>query len=454
MDTITVPHNFTPRGYQLEVFRAMDGIEGKPETKVKRALLRWHRRAGKDKCCWCYLVKEAAQFSGNYFYIFPTKEMARRAVWENIDSSGFKLLDHIPKELVSRKSNQEMLIELTNGSTIRLIGLDKDPDSIRGVACKGAVFSEFAFSDPEAYKTMIPALRESQGWVIFNSTPNGRNHFYNMWEANKSSPRWFTSHIQTYWPKAEGYTGLIPEDQFPFIMEEEQLTKEDVEREYGCSFSTGMKGSFYVDQIDMAHSTGRIGEYAYDNTLPVDTFWDLGVDDSTAVWFRQKKGNKLIFIDYLEDSGKELQYYINALQAKGYNYGTHYLPHDAHQRSLQTGNTTAEIFESLCKNFKVSEDVWVLDRASVQHGINAVRTRFSRYCFDASRCSEGITKLELYHRRFDKKRQVYLKEPVHDGNSHAADALRMEAISEDIMQDGFYSNNNIKVNWDFDSWDI
>lgn len=431
----------------------MDGVKGKKDSGKKRALLRWHRRAGKDKACWCYLIKEAAQVPGNYFYVFPTKTMARQALWENIDSSGFKLVNHVPKEFIKRLSNQEMLLEMINGSTIRVLGYDKDPDSIRGIACKGAVFSEFAFSDPDSYKNMIPALRESNGWVIFNSTPNGRNHFYDLYNNVKDSPRWFCSTLQTLWPQAKGYSGLIPEDQFEHIQKEEGLTQEDVEREYGVSFNSGMKGSFYADAIQMAMETGRIGDIVYDDLYKVDTFWDLGVDDSTAIWFRQKIGNKIIFVDYYEDAGKSLQHYVKVLERKGYNYGTHYLPHDSKQRSLQTGNTTANMFEDLCRNASISDDVWVLERLPVQDGINAVRSKFSRYHFDSSRCREGINKLELYHRRWDNKRQTFLKEPVHDGNSHAADAIRMEAISEDIRNDGFYRQNNIKVIHDYNIWD-
>lgn len=439
---ITIPYNFTPRNYQLDLFRAMDS--GK-----KRAILRWHRRAGKDKACWCYLIKEAARIAGNYFYVFPTKTMARQALWENIDSSGFKLLQHIPKEFIKRISNQEMLVELINGSTIRVLGYDKDPDSIRGIACKGAVFSEFAFSDPESYKTMIPALRESDGWTIFNSTPNGRNHFYDLWKSVENSPRWHVSMLQTVNPQLDSYSGLIPADKFQEIILEEGLTQEDVDREYGVSFNSGMKGAYYADCIERAYFQNRISGFPYEDMYKVDTFWDLGVDDSTAVWFRQRVGNKIIFIDYYEESGKDLQHYVKMLENKGYDYGTHYLPHDANHRSLQTGNTTAYIFEEMLKSRRIDGSVFILDRLPVQDGINAVRTRFSKYHFDAGKCQEGLSKVELYHRKYDKRKQSFLKEPVHDFCSHAADALRMEAISEDIRHDPFLNINKIQANFDY-----
>lgn len=449
---VQVPHNFSPRDYQLDLFMAMDGIKGKPGSNKKRAMLRWHRRAGKDKACFCYLIKEAAQTPGNYFYVFPTKTMARQALWENIDKDGFKLLDHIPSVVIKRKSNQEMLVELTNGSTIRILGYDKDPDSIRGIAARGAVFSEFAFTDPESYKNMIPALRESDGWVIFNSTPNGRNHFYEMWKNVLNSPRWYCSMLQTMYPDKPGYSGLVAKEDIPHIKEEEGLTTEDVEREYGVSFNSGMQGSFYAEQIEDAYNKGRVSEFAYDDNLKVDTFWDLGVDDSTAVWFRQKVGNKSVFIDYYEENNKDLKHYAKVLENKGYEYDTHFLPHDAQQRSLQTGFSTADMFEDILKNLNISGMVEVLPRLGVQDGIQAVRAKFSRYYFDAAKCLEGLKKLEMYHRRYDNKRKVFLKEPVHDANSHSADAMRMEAISEDIRADRVRRNEDIKVLSEYDLW--
>jgi len=446
---IQIPYNFTPRSYQLELFKALDGQQGKPETRKRRAILRWHRRAGKDKCCWCYLLKEAAQNPGNYFYIFPTKTMSRQALWENIDKDGFKLINHMPKEFISRLSNQEMLIETMTGSTIRVLGYDKDPDSIRGVACKGVVFSEFAFSDPESYKIMMPAIRESNGWAIFNSTPNGRNHFSDMWDNVYTSHNWFVSLLQTYWPTEEGYSGLINIDQMKQIQEEEGLSDEDVEREYGCSFNSGMKGSIYLDHIEKARNSGRVGNFPYDDSKPVDTFWDLG-RDGCAIWFRQKSGNAIFFIDYWEMEKGDVTEFVKELKNKGYEYKTHYVPHDADNKSIQTGNSTARILESTLRDYGLSDEVITLNKSPLQHGIDTTKKRFSRYHFDKENCRDALKHLDLYHKRFDKKRMVFIQEPVHDQNSHCADALRTEAMSEDIENDYFYRLNNIKVDWEFD----
>lgn len=451
-NVITIPYNFTPRPYQLEFFTAMDGIKGHPDSKKRRGLLRWHRRAGKDKACWCFLIKEAAQVPGNYFYVFPTKTMARQALWENIDSSGFKLLNHVPKEFIKRQSNQEMLMELSNGSTIRVLGYDKDPDSIRGIACKGVVFSEFAFSDPESYKTMIPALRESKGWAVFNSTPNGRNHFYDLWQNVFESERWFVSLLQTYWADRPGYSGLICPDQFDEIVREEGLTEEDVEREYGCAFNTGMKGAIYADQISAAYKNKRIGQFIYEENSLVNTYWDLGVSDSDVIWFGQQIGNTITFIDYFEDNGLGTDDLAKVLKNKGYAYDTHFLPHDAeHRRKGQQVITIAGELEDSLERYKVTGSIEVLPKtASVQTGITAVRKMMVRCRFDHQSCAEGINHLELYHRKYDKRRKTFLKDPNHDEHSHAADAFRMVAESQEVRSDMRKQTANIKVILDYD----
>lgn len=448
---ITVPADFTPRTYQLALYRAMDGEQGKPETKKKRAFLRWHRRAGKDKACLCYMFKEMLNRKGIYYYFFPTYEQGKKAIWEGIDKDGFKIMNHMPKEMVARVNNQEMVMETINGSLFRIIGTD-NIDKVVGTNPVGCVFSEYSLQDPQAWEFIRPILAENGGWAIFNGTPRGRNHMYELDCRVRSMSNWYYSEMQTLWPDRDNYTGLVS----PAIIDEDRAAGMDeavIEQEYGVSYAANVKGAFYAEHLDRAHSDGRISEFAYDDNRKVDTFWDLGYDDSTAVWFRQMINNKIVFIDYYEASGKDLQHYVKMLESKGYNYGTHYLPHDARQTSMHTGRTTADMFEDLLRQARLPSDVWVLERLPVQDGIQSVRARFSRYHFDAAKCADGIHKIEMYHRRWDPVKKVFLKEPVHDGNSHAADAIRMEAVAEDPRNDGFYKLNDIKVRNDWNPLD-
>src|SRR3990167_4784168 len=121
INSISVPHNFVPRDYQLALLNALDGVAGKPETKVKRAFLRWHRRAGKDMVCVAYMFKCMMETKGVYYYFLPTYQQGRKVIWENINRS-IKILDMLPEAARKRVNNQEMLIETINGSIFRVIG--------------------------------------------------------------------------------------------------------------------------------------------------------------------------------------------------------------------------------------------------------------------------------------------------------------------------------------------
>ncbi len=366
-----VPYAFEPRDYQLKLFQALDGIEGKPETRIRYAILKWHRRAGKDKASWCYLLKEAYLNPGNYFYVFPVVTQGDVALWKNVDKDGFRLMDHLPEEVIAGINNNDHIITLKNNSTIKLIGSDIDPQKIRGAACKGVVFSEAAYCDPTCFEALAPSIRQSKGWCILNSTPQGRNHFSDMFRRNKTSPKWYCSELQTMWSDRENYSGLVPPNEIKEIQEEEGHTDQYMAQEYGVDENAGITGSFYIEHVNRAIVQNRIGDYCYDDTIAVDTFWDLGYNDSTTIWFRQRSGNKILFIDYYENSKKDLQHYVRLLKSKGYDYGTHHLPHDGAHHSLQTGITNADMLEQLLRDAQMPNEVVNVEKTAILTGINA-----------------------------------------------------------------------------------
>lgn len=435
---IQIPHNFIPRDYQLDLYDAMN--RGK-----KRALLRWHRRAGKDKACWCYMIYRAFLEPGNYYYIFPLASQGRKALWETIDSNGNSAIDHIPEQLNANINSQEMRVVLPTAdgkkSTIRIIGLDKNKDGIRGVSCKGAVFSEFAYQDPDAYKVLMPSLRESDGWSIWNSTPEGNNHMWDMEQNIKDSDNWYFSHLQTMWPEEDNYSGLIKPDQLHEVQNEEGLSDEDMEREYGASYAAGAKGSIYGDHIKRARSEGRIGIFPYDSNYPVHTFWDLGYNDPTSIWFVQYIGEQIRFIDYYEEAKREIPEIAKFLSTKGYDYVEHHLPHDAENKYGLIVNKR-ELLEQALDSYGIKSHVSVTVKMPVQDGINATQSRFSKYYFNAGLCGEAVETLALYHKRWDSKRKIFVKDPVHDWTSHCADALRTEALAAE--EDYTFTRNDIK----------
>lgn len=444
VNTISLPYNFTPRWYQLELLKAFD-------SGIRFFCINWGRRLGKDLLCFNIMIREAFKTPGTYFYFLPTYEYARKVIWENDDGKGRKLLDYIPgwkeysdtkspNEYVKRINNQSMIIELTNGSVIRMIAADTAQNSVVGTNPLGAVFSEFALQDPQGLKYMSPVFANNGGWYIINSTPRGQNHFYDRFIAGQNSDKWFTSQINV-----EESLSYSPE-QIAGMREEylmAGMTEDEILQEMYCSFTAGVRGAYYSDLIERARSTGRIAEFP-DNGSPVDTFWDLGIRDDTAIWFRQIQNGKIVFIDYYKASGEPMSHYVDVLLQKGYRYRTHYLPHDGNNsKDLGTRILTAsDMLRELLTEVKIEDDVVVVPRVSLQAGIQAVRLRFPVYHFNSVNCKDAIKMLEQYSRKWDPSKGVFSQHPIHDYTSHAADALRVEGCAAELSVDQFTNNDD------------
>jgi hypothetical protein len=180
---IQLPFNFNPRSYQLNLLRALD-------NGAKRAVIVWNRRSGKDKVCFNYMIRKSFEKVGTYFYFLPTYSQSKKVIWDNIDNDGFKMLDHIPKELIKSTNSTELKVDLVNGSVIQLIAADEFKKSGVGTNPVGVVFSEFSITNPEAWKYVSPILAVNGGWAIFNFTPRGMNHAYTLLQQAKNS-NWY-----------------------------------------------------------------------------------------------------------------------------------------------------------------------------------------------------------------------------------------------------------------------
>ena len=180
---LILPHNFTPRAYQLPVLRALD-------NGIKRAVIVWHRRAGKEKTCLNFTAKRAFERVGTYFYLFPTYAQAKKVLWQGADKAGFRFLDHFPPRIIKTRQEQDLRLELINGSSIQLIGSD-NYDSVMGTNPIGCVFSEYALQNPSAWDYLRPILAENDGWAIFDFTPRGHNHGWQIYEMARGNPDWF-----------------------------------------------------------------------------------------------------------------------------------------------------------------------------------------------------------------------------------------------------------------------
>jgi len=276
-------------------------------------------------------------------------------------------------------------------------------DALVGTNPVGISFSEYSLADPSAWDYLRPVLAENNGWALFIGTPRGENHFADLFKMAKDSPEWFAE-LQTVED-----TGAISLDN---IEREKQagMPASMISQEFYCSFSSGVAGAFYGSYLDKAQEEGRIGNVAWEPASSVDTSWDLGFGDSTAIWFYQRVRKELRIIDYLEASGVGLEWYAKELDRKPYSYGSHTLPHDAAVRELGSGRSRVEILRGL------------------GIGIAAVRSILNRCWFDESKCAQGLKALRSYRTEYNPKAQVFKPTPIHDWTSHAADAFRYLAV--------------------------
>lgn len=408
MKKIHLPYCFEPRSYQLQVFVGMD-------RGVKRFVLLWHRRAGKDKTCLNAMVMATQMRIGTYFYFLPTYSQAKKVIWDGMDAKGFPFLKHFPPDLWEGDPNTtELKLRLKNGSVFQLVGSDSI-DNIVGTNPVGCVFSEYALQDPKGWEYVRPILLENGGWAMFPYTPRGKNHGYDLYEMARNNPSWHVSSLTIR------ETGVLTEADIQ-AERDAGMPEELVQQEYYCSFEGGMQGAYYADALRRAEAEGRIGQVPHDPALTVDTWWDLGVADSTTIWFVQEHYTQTRVIDYYEASGEGLDHYAKVLDRKPYKYKDHVAPHDIGVRELGSGRSRQEVAQDLGIYFRVAA------KLPIQDGIQAVRMLLPRCWFDVGRCKQGLNALRDYHKVYDDKRGDFSDRPHKDWTNHAADGFRTGAV--------------------------
>lgn len=315
-----------------------------------------------------------------------------------------------------------MLLRLACGSNWQLAGSD-NYNSLVGSNVLGVVFSEWSLCDPKAWDYVRPILAENGGWALFIYTARGRNHGYDLAQMAKKNPKWFFSLLTVDDTKRANGLPVITQEM---IQEEREsdMAEELIEQEYYCSFDAPLQGAYYSQRMSAMMKENRIGNVPHDPSVPVETWWDLGMDDAMSIGFVQRVGKEVRCIDYYENSGEGLEHYVNILQNKGYNYSEHILPHDVEVRELGTGKSRKETLESLGVKVRVAPNLGVLD------GINAVRLMLPMVWMDETKCARWIEALKQYRKEWDEKRKIYHNRPCHDWTSHPADMTRYGAVTK------------------------
>jgi phage terminase large subunit len=216
-----------------------------------------------------------------------------------LGGDGKRIIDQaFPKEIRTRTIDYSMTIHLKNGSIWQCVGSD-NYNSLVGSNPVGIVMSEYSIADPAAWDYLRPILAQNGGWAMFIYTPRGRNHGQKLFTMAAGNPDWFAEILTV------DDTKILPAS----VIEEERksgMSDDMLRQEYYCDFNSAIVGAHYGREITNAETSGRVCDVAYDRNFPVDTCWDIGIRDSTSIWFRQRIGRELRVIDYYEHSGEGL----------------------------------------------------------------------------------------------------------------------------------------------------
>jgi phage terminase large subunit len=407
---LILPNQWRPRDYQKKSWKYLEG-------GGRHCVMVWHRRSGKDSVAGNFTAVAAHERKGVYWHMLPEAEQARKAVWNGIDREGRRIIDQMwPEPLRKAVDKQTMTIELKCGSIWQLVGSD-NYNSLVGTNPIGVVYSEFSIANPAARDFLRPILRENGGWEIYPFTPRGKNHGYDLFQMAKNNPKWFAELLTVDDTKV-----LTPQD-----IEEERLSGMDedmIRQEYYCSFEAAMRGAYYGDLFEAIEKEGRLCHVPYNPAFPVETWWDLGIGDSTAIWFIQRINQEWHAIDYHEASGEGLEYYARTIFNKPYAYSRHIGPFDLTVRELGTGKTRLEMLAALGLRMEVAP------KLKIDDGIQAVRQMLPLFFFDNTKCAGGVKSLSQYRRAFDDKMKMFKDYPLHDWTSHGADAFRTGAVAD------------------------
>jgi len=376
------------------------------------AIIVAHRRCGKTVATINDMIRKAitGPHNGRYAYIAPHYVQAKDIALAYFKEFTGPLVPHGVSY-----NDGELRINLPNSTQIRLYGAD-NYDRMRGLGFDGVVLDEYADFPPSAWPEVIrPALADKRGWAVWIGTPKGHNAFHETWMAAQDDPEWFTLRLRA------SETGIIHADELEAARK--TMTEDQYRQEFETDFEAAIRGAYYGREMRQAEEDGRISGVPYDKKAEVHTAWDLGIADTTAIWFAQSVGREVRLIDYYENSGWGLDHYVGIIKAKGYNYGTHWLPHDAEVRELGSGQTRVETLASMGLKARIAP------KLKVEDGINAARLLLPRCWFDAKKCAFGIEALKQYRQEMDEKRKAFTGRPLHDFASHGADAFRYLAVS-------------------------
>jgi hypothetical protein len=366
------------------------------------------------------------------------------------------------KSVISADNDTSQMLKFSNGSSLRVgTSLRSSTFQYLHVSEFGKICAKYPDKAQEIVTGSLNTVEAGQ-YIFIESTAEGRSgYFYdickhaeiqkkNKTELNKLDfrfnffPWWkepsyrigntfpINQEMSSYFDHLRGLGINLDEEQKAWYVAKEVMQKEDMLREFPStpeeSWEVSNEGLYYGKYLTLIRAEKRIGFIPYDEELPVHTAWDLGYNDSNAIWFFQIYKKEIRLIDYEEGSGEPLTHWLRVIKDKGYTYDKHIGPHDIMVHEYTSGMIRQAAARKMGFNFIPAQKVEIIP------GIDAVRNMLSRCWFDEKKCEKGIKALDAYKKDWDDRNACWRSQPLHNWASHGADAMRTLATGLQFVE--------------------
>jgi hypothetical protein len=413
-EDIIILNEFKARDYQEPI---LDAIFNRG---IRRMVVTLPRRAGKDVALWNCAIRQCLLKPCLVLYVCPSHRLGKRNVWDMIGMDGKRFADYIPERLILKKNESEMKITFKNNSILQVVGALNHDDSIRGGNPTGVVLSEYAYyKDGTILDTVSPIIAANpDAWLVLASTPQGKNHFYQIWTIAQQLKDWWT-----YKKTVDDTKHISPEN---LEAERMRMSPEMFMQEYYCSFDRGIDGAIFGKALNHLRLNEHITHVTHQPQLLTHVSIDIGLSKgnaTTIIWFQVVGDGQIInIIDCYSSENLGLDFYAALLQERqvkyGYKMGVYLAPHDLAVREWGAGAVTRyEKARQLDINFTI------LDQHLLADQIENALTHFPKVWIDERKCKALIDALENYHRIWDEERGVYSQKPAHTWASNYASSF-------------------------------
>ena len=309
-----------------------------------------HRRGGKTVFAINHLIKAALTNTKpypRYAFISPFRLQGKSTAWD--------YLKQFSSAIPGTKFNEsELRVDFSvNNSRIQIIG-GENSSAIRGQYFDGIVCDETQNLSPDLFDTILrPCLSDRKGFAIFIGTPMGRNWFFELHEKAKTNKDWFTKVFKA------SETKIIAQEELDAA--KETMSQKVMLRNLNVHFKLESQVLILARLLRSWSKKVELPDFDIEPDLEVETWWDLGMNDSTVITFAQRHGDEVRIIDCYENSGEGLEHYLNVIDEKNYTYSKHIAPHDIRVREIGTNKSRWETAKELGLEFDIAPKLSVED---------------------------------------------------------------------------------------------